>query len=373
MNLKNKAIFLAVFFFAVITWNTGAQEQAGIDEQPGTDAQLETNEQPGTDEQTDEPVYILNFQPIPGLNVLGHNFEKTADIFLIGTIVGYGYRLKGFGTASLGLINSGRVQGLQFSGFFNFANAGMDGFQTASIFNVAKGVTRGAQAAGFYNYASGPFTGLQVSGGMNNIKGDMWGLQLGPINRRGKGDGVGVQVGLLNFSESGNVIPIGFVNKVKGGMQHFWVFTDDMLFMNAGYRSGSRIFYSHSNIGIGGGLLPGREGDKLVVNRGGFGLEFPIRKFFIDIDLSRGNIFNVDKVKDLWGFLFGNNTAIYQLRLIGGYKMYERLGVFAGISFDYLYQSKNGDPSPQDFFGAVRGKSNDKNTLKMGFFGGMQF
>ena len=371
MNLKNK-IFLTVFFLAA--WNIGAQEQTVTEEQPVTGERLDTNEQTETKEKTDEIVNLLNFQPIPGLNVFGHNFKKTTDIFLIGTIVGYGYHLKGFGSGALGLINSGRVQGLQFSGIFNFANAGMDGFQTASIFNVAKGVTRGVQAAGIYNYASGPFTGLQVSGGMNNIKGDMRGLQLGPINRRGKGDGVGVQVGLLNFSESGYVIPIGLVNKVKGGMEHFSVFTDDMLFLNAGYRSGTKIFYSHSNIGIGGGLLSGKPGDdKLVINRSGFGFEFPIRKFFIDIDISTGNIFKVNEAKDFLNFFFGSNTSIFQLRLIGGYKMYERLGIFAGISYDFLYQSKNTDPSPENFAGAAPAKSYGNKTHKMGFFGGVQF
>jgi hypothetical protein len=354
MNLRNTTIFLAVVFWVAITGNIVAQEQAG------------------TNDQTDAPVYFLNFQPIPGLNVFGHNFEKTTDIFLIGTIIGYGYNLKGFGTASVVLINSGRVQGVQLSGVFNFANSNLDGFQTASIFNIAKGAVRGAQIAGAYNYASGTFKGIQISGLLNRIDGDVWGLQLGPVNIRGEGGGVGVQVGLFNYSESGNVIPIGFVTKVKNGMNHFWVFTDDMLFLNAGYRSGSKIFYTHSNIGIGGGLM-GREGGNLIINRGGFGFEFPIRKFFIDIDISTGNIFKADELKDFWNFFFGSNTGIYQLRLIGGYKMYERLGIFAGISYDLLLQREASDPSPEEFAGAMPGKSDGKYVHKVGFFGGLQF
>jgi hypothetical protein len=350
MNFRNTTIFLAVFFLTA--WNINAQEQ------------------PDTDETIDAPVVFLNFQPIPGFNIFGHNFQKTTDIFLIGTIVGYGYKLTGIGSASLGIINSGRVQGVQLSGIFNIANSGMDGFQTASIFNVAKGSVRGAQFSGIYNYASGTFMGLQLSGILNRIDGDMWGLQVGPINSRGEGGGVGVQVGFLNFSDSGNVIPIGFVNKVKDGMEHFWIYTDDMLFLNAGYRSGSKIFYTHSNIGIGGELM-GREGGKLMVKRGGFGFEFPISKLFIDIDVSTGNIFKVDELEDFWNFFFGTNTSIYQLRLIVGYKMYERFGIFAGISYDYMQQTKDTDPSPQEFAGS--GISYDGNTHKMGFFGGLQF
>jgi hypothetical protein len=354
MNFRNITIFLAVVFLAAVTVDIVAQEQSG------------------TDDRTDAPVYFLNFQPLPGLNVFGHNFEKTTDIFLLGTTVGLGYNLRGFGNAPVGLINSGRVQGVQLSGLFNFANSGLDGFQTAGAFNVAKGNVRGFQLAGAYNYASGSFKGIQVSGLLNRLDGEVWGLQLGPVNLRGKGSGVGVQVGLYNYSESGNVIPIGLVNNIKDGMKHFWVYTDDMLFLNAGYRSGSRIFYTHSNIGIGGGLM-GREGGNLIINRGGFGFEFPIRKFFIDIDISTGNIFKVDELKDFWNFFFGSNTGIYQLRLIGGYKMYERLGIFAGISYDYLHQRENSDPSPEEFGGTALGKSNGKHTHKVGFFGGLQF
>jgi len=354
MKLRKTAIILAIVFSAAFTEHAGAQEQ------------------PAADEPTDAPVYFLNFQPLPGLNVFGHNLEKSTDIFLIGTIIGYGYNLKGFGNAPVGLINSGRVQGVQLSGLFNIAKAGMDGFQTASFFNTAKGAVRGSQLAGAFNYAEGTFTGFQVSGFMNRVKGDMRGVQLAPVNIRGEGEGIGIQIGLVNYSESGNVIPIGLVNRVKDGMKHFWVFTDDMLFLNAGYRSGSKIFYTHSNIGIGGGLM-GREGGNLMIKRGGFGLEFPIRKFFIDIDISTGNIFKVNEIKDFWNFFFGSNTGIYQLRLMGGYKLYERLGIFAGISYDYLLQRKNSDPSPEEFTGTELGKSNGKNTHKIGFFGGLQF
>jgi hypothetical protein len=357
MKLRNITIFLAVVFFAAIAGYISAQEQPDTDERA---------------EQDDVPVYFLDYQVLPGLNVFGHNFEKKTDIFLLATIAGVGHNLKGFGNAPSGLINTGRVQGVQLSGIFNFANADMDGVQTASLFNVAKGTVRGVQLAGAYNYVSGKFIGLQVSGLMNQIKGDVWGIQLAPINIRGEGGGVGVMVGLINYSASGNVIPIGLINKVKGGMNHFWIYTDDMLFLNAGYRSGSKIFYTHSNIGIGGGLM-GKGGDNLVVNRGGFGFEYPIRKFFVDIDISTGNIFKVDEIKDFWKFFFGSYTGIYQLRLIGGYKMYERLGVFIGISYDFLIQRKDSDPAPEDFAGATLSKTDGKYTHKFGFFGGLQF
>jgi hypothetical protein len=360
MGFRNISAFFTLIFLALVPWNLRAQEEA--------------DETATADE--DVPVYFLNLQLQPGLNIFNPIKFKVTNNYLIGATVGIGYNVKGLATSSIGTINTGRVQGVQFSGIFNIAAGEFDGFQSASIFNVSKDVFKGAQFAGLVNHSSGDFFGFQFAGLVNTIQGDMRGLQLAPVNRREEGDGIGVQVGLVNFSESGNVIPIGLVNKVKDGMKHFLVYMDDSTFLNLGYRSGSRIFYTHSNYGFGGALLPGREGDNLIMSRGGFGFEFPFNKFFVDIDFSRGNIkrLNDFTVQDVFIFFFGSNTSIYQIRLIGGYKLYERLGVFAGISWDYLRQNKASDPSPQDFVGVILGTVNDDRTAaKMGFFGGIQF
>ncbi|MDR0495048.1 MAG: hypothetical protein LBG95_05405 [Treponema sp.] len=360
MGFRKTSAFFAILFLLLVLRNLRAQEEA--------DETAPVNEE--------APSYFLNLQLLPGLNILNPLKMKVTNNLLLGAAVGIGYNIKGAATSSFGTINTGHVQGLQFSGVFNIANEEFDGFQSASLFNVSKGVFRGGQFAGAVNYSSGDFYGFQFSGLMNMIKGNMWGIQLAPINRRAEGDGVGIQVGLVNISESGNVIPVGLVNKVKNGMKHFFVHMDDSTFLNLGYRSGSRIFYSHSSYGFGGGILPGREGDNLIMSRGGFGLEFPINNFFIDIDLSRGNIKKLNDltVKDIFVFIFGSNTSIYQIRLIAGYKFYERLGVFAGISWDYLRQNRESDPSPQDFGGVILGAVNDNRTaVKMGFFGGLQF
>ena len=325
MNFK-KITFFAVIFWAAITGNIGAQEQSD------------------TNEQADLPAYFFNFQPLPALNVFGYN---------------------------AGLIS---VQSIRLSGIYKFSNvSGMDGYQAGRFLNVAKDVAKGIQSAGDYDYVLRKLFGYQVSDIINLNKGNMWGIQFAPVNLRGEGNALAVQVDLINSSETGSVVPIGgLVTQKKGSLGHFWVFTDDMLFLVAGYRTGSGIFYAHSNIGIGGAMI-GREGDRLMSYRGGFGLEFPIGKFFIDIDFSIGDIFKVDEGKDLLNIFFGFNTGLYQIRLIGGYKIYERLAVFFGISYDFLLQRTESDPSPGGFIGAGLGKTYGNNTHKVGFFGGLQF
>ncbi|MCL1837106.1 MAG: hypothetical protein FWG46_06130 [Treponema sp.] len=350
--------FNALVLLFVILGNLAAQDQ-GQDNTPVKD---------------DAPVQFFSLQVIPGLDVFHPQFGKVTNIFLLAAIAGKGHNLMGASTASIGMIHTGRVQGLQFSGFFNFAAEDMDGAQIASINNSARGLVRGVQIAGVYNYASGAFYGIQASGLINRIDGDIWGIQFAPVNQRSEGDGISVQVGLVNFSDSGNVIPIGIVNNVKGGMKHFSVFMDDMMFLNAGYRSGSRIFYTHSSYGMSNGAINhSKKNDSLIVSRGGFGFEFPIDKFFIDVDFSRGNILSVNSPDDWWKFFLGSNTTIIQLRLIAGYKLYERFGFFAGISYDYLRQNRNSDPAPSDFCGSMPANLRGKEAHKMGLFGGLQF
>lgn len=300
------------------------------------------------EQNEDTPFCFLNFQPIPGLNVTGPAIIQTADVFLLGTLVGIGYELNGIATSPIGSYNSGRVNGLQMSGVFNVS--------TEALY------------------------GVQISGIVNVVEGNIWGLQLAPVNIRGAGEeednGVNIMIGLVNVSKSPNVIPIGLINVIEKGERHFLGFMDDSAFLNAGYRSGSKNFYTHLSYGFGGGLIPGKEGDNLILPRGGFGFQYVFNKFYINVDLTRGNIKKLNDfgVKDIFLFFFGSNTKLYQIRFKAGYQMYERFGVFAGVSLDYLRRKRSSDPSPKDLGGFIISNSNNyKSAFKIGLFAGVQF
>ena len=342
--------------------------------------------------------YPVNFQAIPiGFNIFGGGYDNETNHFLIGIFVAKGNNLMGFGLANLGLINTGYVRGIQtsgifnilegplygiqVSGIFNITNSGINGIQVSGIFNKAGSDVHGMQASGIFNYAGGDLEGLQAAG-LYNSAAEMQGLQAALVNVNSGGKGA--MVGLVNISGSEDIVPIGLVNLMKNGIKHPAVFFDDMLFTNISFRSGSKRFYSILSAGAGGGLTFG-SGDTLLVGRFGFGFEYQATdKLYFNVEGTSGNIFNIDRYgkdsdrplgesdKD-WDKFDGYSTNIQQLRLIAGYNFLPHLGVFAGVSYDYLYRRFESCPDPKDFGGPVLGSTSGRHTHKLGFFGGLQF
>ena len=277
------------------------------------------------------------------------------------------------GAQAAGIANwaNGKINSAQAAGLFNFAGADGNGAQAAGLFNLINGSFAGAQAAGIANWVRGDFNGAQTAGIVNWVQGTMVGPQAALVNYRGEGDNSsGVMAGLVNISRAENVVPIGLVNFIKNGLMHPSIFYDDLMFLNFGFRSGSRHFYTIISAGLGGGFLPGRDEDNLLVHRAGFGFELPLNKVFLDFDLTSGSIINLDAIGDKTKDCF---TDISQARLTLGYKILEHLGIFAGVSYDYIRQNKTTSPSPEDFAPFIWGKSYGRHTHKVGFFGGIQF
>ena len=373
------------------------------------------------DEDDNVPVYPFNLQFLPGMDVFGHGQEKATNNILLGLFAAMGHNINGVGAAPLGLMNTGYVRGIQASslftmadgpvsgvqsaGIFNYAGDTFEGVQSAGIFNyigsdiqgvqgsgifnyVGGNVNKGLQGSGIFNYVAGSahglqaagifsytgteFQGLQASGIFNWTGGELHGVQASVVNINGGGHGA--MFGLVNVSKSEDIVPFGLVNVMKNGILHPAVYFDDMLFTNISFRSGSKWFYTILSTGVGGGIISG-SGDNLFVSRFGFGFEFTVNKFFVDIDMIGGSIVNIGTT----GTIFyneddmGSVTGIYQVRLTAGYKVFEHLGVFAGLSYDYLYREKTTCPDVRDFGSPIIGGVFGPNTHKLGFFGGIQF
>ena len=383
----------------------------------------------------DVPVYNLNIQLLPGIDINGHGKEKATNHFLFGLFLAFGHNIEGLGLASLGQMNTGYVKGTQVSGLFNSVDGHINGFQTAGLFNIAGGDVHGFQAAGWFNLAGGDVRRFQSAGFFNHTGGSLLGFQAaGIFNMTGagvqgfqaagifnivKGDirgfqaagifnvaealrgmqaglvnvntgGKGAMFGLVNVSKSEDMVPFGLVNIIKNGILHGGVFVDDMLFTNLSFRSGNKFFYSLFSFGARGANYPG-SGDSYAVARSGIGFEIPINQFFLNIDMTSGYIINVSTLGDTadsfsqmikdsinglyvdWGPVNTSVSHIFQLRLTGGYKFYEHLGVFAGISYDHIYRYYSSSPDARDFNGPLVGGVYGRHTHKLGFFGGIQF
>jgi hypothetical protein len=338
----------------------------------------------------------LNLQFVPGVSLVHTGSPASSDRLLVGIINAHGHGLEGFGFAPIGLSNAGAVTGFQATGIYNIINGDLSGAQITGLFNSAGGGVSGAQVAGLFNNAQESMSGVQVAGLFNRTPGSGRGAQIaGLFNYAGGsfqgvqaagivnigGQGNSVQVGLVNISQNEKVIPIGLVNIVKEGILHPAVYVDSMEFLNFSLRSGSRHFYSLLGVGAQKIYLSanGKDGavwgwnkeDALLVFRGGLGFEFPIKSFFINVDITGGGILNLDAMAE---DEFDSPISILnQVRFTAGYKIFERLGLFAGLSYDYIHREGKDSPNPAGSLDSVFGWGDSWNINKLGFFAGLQF
>lgn len=312
----------------------------------------------------EDPAYRLNLQVLPGMDLTGHSREKATNNFLFGFFVGMGHNVWGLGLGFLGLVNSGYIRGAQLSGLFNYTEENIKGLQASGFFNIAGANVKGVQAAGIFNITKGEVLGHQGSF-IFNYAGETRGLQMSIVNIN-KG-GSGAQIGIVNISKSEKIIPIGFVNIIKNGIIHPAVYLDDMFFSNVSFRSGSKHFYTLLSAGTKAERFLNTSEDRLLAARAGFGFEYSINRVFFNIDASAGSIINLERIN------INSNTDICQLRFIVGYKIYEHLAFFGGLSYDYLHLRKNTSPDPRDFGGPVIGKDFGRYIHKLGIIGGIQF
>jgi hypothetical protein len=201
------------------------------------------------------------------------------------------------------------------------------------------------------------------------------------LNYRGGEGGRGVQAGLVNVSRDSSVVPFGLINIIRQGVLHPALYYDDMGFLNFSFRSGSKNFYSIFGVGAQKIYLPvngtnravwGRdEDDTLLAYRSGLGFEIPLGPFFINIDITGGSILNLDTISKA-GYT-ASASILAQARLTVGFELFEHLGAFAGLCYDYIYRESDSSPNPQGKLDCVFDWGDRWNINKLGFIAGIQF
>lgn len=168
------------------------------------------------------------------------------------------------GAQIAGVINvdKGGVEGVQVAGVGNASGETTTGVQLSGVFNASARKARGAQVSGICN-AAPSLKGVQVVGivnvadtldgfqlaGVTNTSGQMHGMQLaGVLNRAAYVDGV--QFGLLNVADSSSGVSIGLFNYVKTGYHKLELNTDELLFANIAFGTGTEKLYTIFTAGI---------------------------------------------------------------------------------------------------------------------------
>jgi hypothetical protein len=185
--------------------------------------------------------------------------------------------------AGFGNVVTDSVLGVQAAGFFNIVNGYVKGIQMGGVFNVAPKMKaiqlagvfnhshsgEGIQAAGIYNYNRENFYGIQSAGLFNashsirgvqisslfNVSNQVEGFQIsGLLNVAKKVKGS--QISIINIADTVIGIPFGVFSFVKKGYKKIEVSTNELLFLNIGFRTG--VEKLHNIIFAGINVIPAR-------------------------------------------------------------------------------------------------------------------
>jgi hypothetical protein len=174
--------------------------------------------------------------------VTGHS--KGAQV--AGVLNLNGKSVQGVQIAGIGNVSSKATTGVQLSGIFNASGRKVKGAQLSGICNTTPSL-KGVQASGVVNVAD-TLKGVQLAG-VANISGQMHGVQVsGVLNQAA--NVTGVQVGLVNLADSSSGVSIGLFNYVKTGYHKLEISTDELLFGNVSFGTGTEKLHTIFTAGI---------------------------------------------------------------------------------------------------------------------------
>ena len=343
-----------------------------------TNNTVQNNSNDTTVQNKTRPVQVTYFYPIGTNGIKSYQFSNHISL---NVLFGYNGGVGAVEIASLANINKGNIRGLQASGLFNITKGDLLGFQTSGLFNLNIGETKGLQSAGLFNTNIGNTLGSQISGILNVNIGNTTGLQAGGVLNTNIGDFKGIQIasnlnfnsgtlsggqvsnvninidsvkgfqiGLLNYAkqikgfqvglvnvsvqESDNIIPIGLISIVKGGLQEIEITGGEVIYASANFKLGVPKFYTIYKIGY-----TSYENAPVFTYGLGFGSEIAItEKHKINIDFSSNTIMH-DR------FIVWDLNMLNKFDLNYKYSFNDRLSVLVGPSFNHYisqYKTENG-------------------------------
>ena len=212
---------------------------------------------------------------IPGWSTNGKMNSQVINNFSFNLFGGYSGGVNGFEMGGLFNIDKKSVRYVQLAGLFNSVGGSVNGVQLGGLSNTVLDSLGGAQLGGISNYVRKNFVGWQLGGVYNHVGGSMKGWQAAGIanftNHKTQGvqfagvanissrqvDGVqiagvfnytrrlkGVQIGLINVADSSTGYSIGLINIVFKGYHKLSLSSDEVLNVNAAFKTGSRKLYS---------------------------------------------------------------------------------------------------------------------------------
>lgn len=206
---------------------------------------------------------------------------------------------------------------------------GLHGLEIGGALNIQRSFVCGLQIAGALNVSLGPVRGLQIAP-VNVATESMTGVQIGVVNVAG--DARGVQLGVLNISRTA-VAPIGLVSIVTQGRTEVHVTSSESGMIVVGASHGGRVVH---NI-YGFGARVGGQGARFVLAAGIGARLFTHNRVSMDLDAISHLLVRGGGIRQ---------SALFQLRLPIEVRIIEQVGVFAALSYQWLY-SHDAEERPQ--------------------------
>lgn len=328
------------------------------------------------------PVHIGLVYPISSN---GANAKEYTNLFSLHAIAGVSGSEDGFCAAGVsniiydsakggvfaGFSNhiNGSAQGGIFSGFLTTVRYNIKGVQAAGFLNLT-GSINGAQLAGFANITKHNMSGIQIAGFFNNAT-DVKGIQLAGFINRGRnvnsqlagfiniaGKVKGVQLaGFINIADSSDC-PIGIVNIVQHGEKSLGITIDETGTSVLALRSGGKRLYGI--LGVGGNLRLNRP---LYALEAGLGAHFPVVPHFrLNLEAA------ANSVVDFKRYQYYRSS----LRILGEVHLGNRIGVFAGPTFNYSISTRYHDPELVSSYLWRRSYWGNEYGMYLGAIGGVQ-
>ncbi len=285
---------------------------------------------------------------VPGVSTHGKLGSQVINNFSLNIFGGFTAGTNGAEIGGLFNINQKNVQYFQAAGVFNIVGGSMKGMQVGGVTNLVLGPVAGFQSSGVGNYVRGNLTGMQVGGVYNHVTDSMRGFQVAGVGNfvRKSSAGVqvagvinisndesrgvqiagvfnytrklkGVQFGLINIADSSDGYSIGLINIILKGYHKLSLSSNELMWYNVAFKTGSRKFYSI----LMAGMHPEKD-QKLYAFGYGLGTEqYLVRKKWLSLNpeissqyLYRGswdylNLLNRAQLNI--GFHIGKHFAIY--------------------------------------------------------------
>ena len=300
---------------------------------------------------------------VPGLSTNGKLNSQVINNFSFNLFGGYSGGVNGFEIGGLFNIDKRNVQYTQIGGLFNMVGGKVSGVQLAGLSNTVLDSLEGAQFGGITNYVKRNFAGVQLGGIYNHVGGNLKGWQSAGVvnftNHKTQGvqlagvanissrqvNGVqiagvfnytrrlkGVQIGLINVADSSNGYSIGLINIVFKGYHKLSLSTNEVLNVNAAFKTGNSKLYSI--------LLAGANADtaKKAFSFGyGLGSEFSLSKrFAVNTELTSQYLY-----LGTWDYL----NLLNKFNLFLTVKFGKYFSVYGGPTY-YVFISDQAFPIP---------------------------